>query len=335
MVDAINGTPMKTLCVGRFLLDVPTRAVVSYGGSTLSGWDFSSNSDETDIEFNTRLQARENQLRQEKNEHDGQSLEVVREIRQARLYGKIFMFNREWLDGFVGEQRTIDETVNIEASARVDGISYNFRAALKFPTDIDKLEGIIRRIHWLGTATIPNDAGFCFGHGMIEGLSNADQAEFTVMFVGLKDHPDLTIALSSAAGINPGKSLISRYEENPIDLLYRWRFHSVRQGQRALNGIPGEEHLERVHEENGSNVHGFMWESHGTNSDVYLPVLSLEFDTGHGKSGRPVDSSLSDSEALALWDKISSSLRRRPIAPAKAVVVPPSKLVADPTTKDS
>ncbi|MYN19959.1 hypothetical protein GTP81_24760 [Rugamonas sp. FT107W] len=43
----------------------------------------------------------------------------------------------------------------------------------------------------------------------------------------------------------------------------------------------------------------------------------LEFDTGHGQPGKPVNSSLSDAEALALWDKISSSLRRRPVGGSK------------------
>jgi len=86
-----------------------------------------------------------------------------------------------------------------------------------------------------------------------------------------------------------------------------------------LNGIPGEELLQRVDEPNGAKVHGFMWESLADQNDVYLPNLILEFDTGLGRPGNPVNSSLSDAEALALWDKISSSLRRHTTRETKPV----------------
>ena len=71
--------------------------------------------------------------------------------------------------------------------------------------------------------------------------------------------------------------------------------------------------LERVDEPNGSTLQSFMWESLSKKDDVYLPNLILEFSTGHGKPGAPVNSSMSDAEALALWEKISASLRRRPV----------------------
>jgi hypothetical protein len=79
-----------------------------------------------------------------------------------------------------------------------------------------------------------------------------------------------------------------------------------------LNGIPGEELLDRFKERNGTIGHMFMWESLGKPSDVLAPSITLDLQTGRGRPGGPVNSSLSDEAVLQLWQAISSSLRIRP-----------------------
>ena len=68
--------------------------------------------------------------------------------------------------------------------------------------------------------------------------------------------------------------------------------------------------LDHIYELNGTELQSFMWESVASPNDLHLPRISLEFDTGYGQPGEFVNSSLSDSEALLLWDEILSSLRR-------------------------
>jgi len=64
-----------------------------------------------------------------------------------------------------------------------------------------------------------------------------------------------------------------------------------------------------------------MWELiHNKTDNVFTPLMSFELSTGHGQPGATVDSSLTDAQALVLWDKMLSSLRIRPIvAPVTAV----------------
>ncbi|MFC5548903.1 T6SS immunity protein Tli4 family protein [Massilia aerilata] len=76
-------------------------------------------------------------------------------------------------------------------------------------------------------------------------------------------------------------------------------------------GLTGDELVERIIENKLSIVYGFNWEVNGIQDNVYVPTLTLTMVTGRGES-EPVRSSLSEPAAMALWDRISSSIRVRP-----------------------
>lgn len=312
MNEGMKLMKMKTLCVGRFLLDLPDDAKVSYRDASLSGWEISSWVEE-DKEFLDRLTSQEVQLKSEKNKKGSMSLENIKDVKNSELHGRIFVFNRNWLDGFENGKKTVDQVVSIRAFVRSREVTYKFEAEIRWDADVEKLEKIIGQLRWRGEHEIPDQDGFCFNRGILVEPIIAEQAEYTGIFLGLKEHPDLAIAFTTMAGIDPGRTLLQRDAENDIKQQYRNRFHVLREGGRTLNKIPGEEVLEHVDEPNGSSLQDFMWESLGKQDDVYLPSLILELSTGHGQAGKPVNSSLSDAEALALWGKISNSLRRRPI----------------------
>jgi hypothetical protein len=147
------------------------------------------------------------------------------------------------------------------------------------------------------------------------------------MFVGLNGHPDVSIALDMTAGIATPNTLLQRDAEASAGDENSSRFHIFRRGSRPWNGEPGEEVLERVHEFNGNYVHSFMWELiHNKTDIVFTPLMSFELSTGHGQPGTAVDSSLTDAEALALWDKMLSSLRLRTVMAVKPVAVAPTQV---------
>jgi len=312
MTQKIDSLPMRTVCLGRFVMDVPADAIVTYGRAAVTGWDFETLDDESDELFAARLKSKEVELITERNERNGQSLESVREIKTASVHGKIFVYGRQWVKMGTGKPPRTDEIVSIDAYVHMNGVSYKLRGKIHREDDVKELESILARWIPLNEGEIPTHAGFCFDRAMLSGELGAQHHEFAVMFVGLQNHPDLSIALSSIAGTKPGKTFLQREAENSTKIENPSRFRTLRQGSRSLNEIPGEEVLDHVSELNGSELQGFMWESLTKEGDIYLPSLSLEFDTGYGKPGSPVNSSFSDSEALALWDKISSSLRHRP-----------------------
>lgn len=230
-----------------------------------------------------------------------------------RSTARIFVYGRRWLDWSENGKVVISETVSIDAIARSGDVTFEFRSELREPQYADVLEKMLQQTSAREETNAPAEAGFCFYRGLIKDPLPPEWHEFTVAFVGIKNHPDVSLALSTTAGLKPGKSLLQRDAENSIKHEYFSHFHSLRRGIRSLNGVPGEEVLDRILEPSGVVAHGFMWDSLGRNDDVYLPSLSFELSTGRGRPGKPVHSSLSDSEALALWDKISSTLRRRPV----------------------
>ncbi len=70
-----------------------------------------------------------------------------------------------------------------------------------------------------------------------------------------------------------------------------------------------------------------MWELiHNKTDSVFTPLMSFELSTGHSQPGTTVDSSLTDAQALVLWDKMLSSLRVRPVVAVKPVAVAPPQV---------
>jgi len=216
------------------------------------------------------------------------------------------------------------ETVRVEAMIRVQKHSFNLTREYGNNDYLKELAELVTQFRSREENEIPSEAGYCFDGGFITEPITVEQTERTTMFVGLNGHPDVSIALDMTAGITTTEPLLERHERNSAENEYRSRFHTFRAGTRTLNGQAGDELVERVHEFNGNYGHNFMWEAvHNKTDSVFTPDMSFEMSTGHGQPGTTVDSSLTDAEALALWDKMLSSLRVRPVVVAKPVAVAP------------
>jgi hypothetical protein len=143
-----------------------------------------------------------------------------------------------------------------------------------------------------------------------------------VMYLGLPEHPDLALALFSIAGGSAGAGVLARTADVDADTSAEelLRVTKLRSDKRSINGIDGEEVLERVRELNFSTTYGFNWEARGVKEDPMRPYLSLELQTGISDrpGGKPVDTSLHEDALLALWDRVASSIRLRKIDPSPA-----------------
>ncbi len=310
MEERIETGPLKPVCVGRFVLDVPAHVVVSYRRATVAGWEISTTV-ETDEEFEVRIQQKEDLFASSRNQRDGVSLELARKVKTGHVTGKIFLYDRKWIGLMRGGKEVISEAVSIDALVRASGVSYDFTAQLREPEELQRLEKLLQQLQPLQEGEVPISAGFCFDRGLLRDPLTIDDHEYVSIFGGAIAQPDLAVSLSSFAGANPGKTLLQRHAASDIQQEYASHFHDLRIGRRIINGVPGEEVLQRVDELNGVKLQDFMWESISEKEDVFLPKLTLELSTGLGRPGKPVNSSLTDAEALALWDTLSSSLRRR------------------------
>jgi hypothetical protein len=156
----------------------------------------------------------------------------------------------------------------------------------------------------------------------------ASQRERVVMFAGLPGHPDIAIAFSTMAGTRPGQSMLARNAAAAANepLYVRAAFKTLREKNRTINGLAGEELALRVREPNFATTFSFDWEMVGKQDDVLAPLLTLEMESGvrPRPGAKPVQSSLSEESLVALWDRISSTIRVRPTTPPKlAKAAPP------------
>ena len=170
---------------------------------------------------------------------------------------------------------------------------------------------------------VPTEPGFCIEHAFIADESYADQetASAGIYFPNL---PDVTFSISSNKNAygdySPAEfekteraklSLLARIEEAKTDQGVNYPKRTVlREGKRDVHHWHGEESL--IKRANG--VHDFEWALVGTPRDVANPSefgAAMFTKVEHNTVGAASAASVSDDEAVALWDKLLSGLKFR------------------------
>lgn len=310
---------MKTVCVGRFLIDIPQEASVSLGRARVAGFDLGSTHEDLDT-FNAALAARESELRGQLNELGKPSLESVREYKRNGYSGKILVFGRWRTSWIEGERRVHAEGVAIEGYLHGAGTSFSFSSSTADPAQAGIMARLFDQVSARDEGEVPGAAGFCIDRGFIREPLGADQRESVAMFARLPDHPDVGIAFSSIVSAASGPGLLKRTAEAIGRYpLFRPAVRTLREGARTAAGMAGEEVAVKVTELNFTTAFNFDWETRGKQMDVLAPLLTLELQTGVPRpGGKAQQSSLPEGVLVELWDHMLSSIRLRPVAVAKA-----------------
>lgn len=314
---------MKTVCVGRFLIDVPEEAEIELRQARIDGFDIAS-FNETDEEFQKRVADREAQIKAKPDYLGGsKNLESAREVKtDSGLVGKILIHSRTVAEGTQGNglggvERYRDEGISTEALVHGHGISidlFNENRALQWVEDLPRL---VNQLVVNPDNRIPAEPGFCMDRVYARDPLRADQREQIMMFGRLPSHPDIEFMFIVSAGLKPDpQGVLARNQaaDEALSMAERMRVTRLREALREIGGLAGEELAELVVEENEARGHSFWWEVSGTEDNVFVPHVVFRMSTGNGNR-KPVPSSLSDGAALGLWDKISSSIRLRSAEP--------------------
>jgi hypothetical protein len=309
---------VKTVCVGRYLVDVPAQAEVSLSGGMLGGFDVSAR-EESETGFQTRLLARETELQTA-------GMIETHHLHIPNMIARTLVFGRTRSHGFQGERRIESEYVSVETHAHMGGMSFLLSMQYADDADIRLSETLLARLQIRAEDDIPTVPGFCMWRAIFVEPLPTHNNEHLVMNLGLPGHPDVAMALFSLAGAKSGSGILSRTAEleagtSADELL---RVTKLRGGRRSVNGLDGEEILERVREYNFATTYGFNWETRGMEDDPLRPYLSLELQSGISErpGGKPVDTSLHEDALLALWDSIASSIRLRKSGPPPSGIPP-------------
>ena len=307
---------MKTVCIGRFLIDLPEEAIVEFAGPRLHGLDIATFSETAD-EFQARLAEREAQIKAKPDRLGGnRNLEMAREVTtESGLTAKIFVHSRAVTEGTAANGLELEryryEGVAVEALVHGRGVSVDMGSDYVFPDRAGNLAKLVNQLVPNLGNTVPKEPGFCIDHAYFRDPLKAEQREQIRMFARLPSNPDIEFAFILMAGTKPEeKGLLERNAESNGRLSpeEKARISKLRAERRTIGGIAGEEVAERLNEANNTIVYSFWWEANGAADSVMNPHISFTMDTGKGGKG-PLSSSLSQGAAVGLWDKVSSSIR--------------------------
>ncbi|MBB5609898.1 MULTISPECIES: T6SS immunity protein Tli4 family protein [unclassified Janthinobacterium] len=185
---------------------------------------------------------------------------------------------------------------------------------------------------------IPITPGYCLDHGFISN-HHYDSQEMASAGLYFPSLPDVTFSISSnkdAYGDYPPAQFEKEMREE-LSLLKRIQGAKdiqgssypkrtlLREGKRDVQHWHGEESLIRRND----GVHDFEWALVGKPMDVAYPSefsVHMYTKVEHNMVGATEAASLSDDEAVALWDKLLSGLKFRVKVPG----APPGSYYIDP-----
>jgi hypothetical protein len=321
---------MKTVCIGRFLIDMPDETGHELRGPRIDGFDISS-SDESEADFRARLAQREARLRATPDRLGGnRNVESATEVKTENgVVGKIFVHGRTIREGTRARGMELEryrfENVATEAMVHGQGMSFYLSANKYDPDQLQNLPGLVAKLVPNPRNQVPTEPGYCIDRAWFRDPLTADQGEELTMSAQLPSHPDIEFLILMAAGNKPNEqSLLERSAvvDAKLSIFDKTHVSNLRESPRTIGGINGDELVTRFSEKNDARVFTFWWEVNGTVDNVLIPHFSFTMETGKGRDG-PVPSSLSEDAAMALWDKISSSIRLRPSEPPKPVAAEP------------
>ena len=324
----------KTYCFGRFLIDLPKAAEVN-------GQAYEFMFGKIEVErfpkgeeaFVQKMKEREEELKAAvKTARKGEYILTTTHL-SGRPDAKIFVTSRT----VYGDTANGFELYRYSSSALFSMKGKAFDPA-KFSSVLRDMETKLipnlrhRRAAGGGHAEeTPTEPGFCIEKGVIADDGKTPQYEKAELNFRFKEWPDVIVSVYARTnGDKLEESLLSRIEKPfPIEFADAAKSIKVlRKGKHAVNQHQGEEVLDALPTGQGYFVHDLVWDVPGEPRSIFVPHIHLELKTGNGRSvnQRYMRPSLTDKQAIELYDAIVNSIRLRPTTPGKTSAADP-----DPT----
>ena len=305
----------KTVCVGRYLINVPDCAEVAFSHESINVFQIET-TPENEAEFRKRIaeRAAETEARGSKLGENGPSGMVgVRDLGVPGMVGRTYIYGRDRGYLIEGGQRIYMESVSVETHAHIGDLSFTLSADSSDETAAQEAGALLAHLQLRNEDEIPADPGFCIWRAVFSAPLPLHTSERVMMAFLLMDYPDISVGLASLTGRNVEPGLLARVADTAsrTGILESLLIAKLRAHKRTINGIAGEEKLERVHALNFTTGFTFNWESSGVPKHVFKPTLTLELQGGNSlrARGKPTQTSLHEGALLILWDGVVSSIR--------------------------
>ncbi|WP_426192955.1 T6SS immunity protein Tli4 family protein [Massilia sp. DWR3-1-1] len=323
-------TDTKLVCFGRYAISVPREARIISGSYGFPSYvtSFPGN-------------------------YDAMMNEVTKDIQKIKFSDQdaIITYNKSGPIDFSWQIRYFDSEAAkdlrllcFKTYINIENISFNIGNAVNpSQSEVKTAEIEFHRAKSLRLRSdddVPHDDGYCIENAFMASSFYGDQ-ETVSAGIFLPSLPDVIFSISSNKDAYSDYSKIEfeKMKGTELSLLGRIRMAQeqqgtsypnrivLREGKRDVQHWKGEESL--IKRQNG--VHDFEWGFVGTPKDVANPsefIVGMFTKVEHNVVGSAKESSLSDDEAIALWDKLLAGLKFRvkvPGAPEGSYFLPQSK----------
>ncbi len=295
---------MKTVCIGRYLIDIPKDADFSLGDSE---------SDSVKIEripaftsesaYRERLRDHESQLRAMSHVTEGTRLRSVTQVNA----GKHTVFVSR---GDESGRRLS----NVESFAFDNKVAWrvSYVTGEKYlPLTIDQTAKIVDALRARISEDIPAGTGACIRDGvLIRTPVEVEEFRGGARLTARSWSMEITSETSGAR--EPGTQLFDRVDR-AIDMAGgNSGIKKLRRAKVDADGRVGQEYI-AIYPDSHANILDAKLELYGTGKPQ-VPTIKLQMEVGSPRKADPSDPRvfMKDEEALALWDAIVKSIRSRP-----------------------
>ena len=309
----------KTVCFGRFLVDVPESATVAWGNASIPlGVSIYPNGVD---QVNQLAQKFIDELKSEKAINHNDAPLLISEEYVDHPQGRI-------ITGYEDFDAVNGLKINGYFKLNNDGVIINARPLQENKTKaIAGINSIASRLRSRGENEIPPEPGNCIEHAFLADRPETDALparEHIRIGFRLKEFPDTHFSILLGPS-NPhhseGNSLEWQLERLETDLKAQDPNHPqlktryLRRGTRQIhdwvNGFEALSHTPEQAEVHG--IHDFAMDFRGVPLDPLKPYADIRMQTGVADNAAGATKpSLTDEEAIAVWDKITNTIRVRP-----------------------
>lgn len=329
--DSMKSTNQaNTYCLGRFLIDLPNDAEI-VAQTAEYRWDKVKVTRQPSAKaFQEMIAAKEKILRETKHEEEPSLLKHISRGDDGNTTVMVFWETPETTYVYETEGHKWAKSVRFLLKGSAD----DDRALSK----AEKITRSLSELRYRDPKEIPAEPGFCVEQGFFAGEPAMPHYEYAYVYFRLKAHPDVVVTATTRMVMKDDhEGLLDRIDRKSKDtglLELLNRIKVLRRGKHPAGDIPGEDYLQSIPTGETFSTHTFFWESIAQTKNLYAPEISVEFESGKINIGGYSAPSVTDKQAIELFDSIVNSIRVRPVnGPVSAADGGPSApLAPEPPT---
>lgn len=312
----------RTVCFSHFVLDVPAGATLIYGPTDVDLPIEYYPGEGDKVATHVEAQLREVEKDRRLLGRDG--------LLRLPLFGKI-------MDGAVAGQKLVFGSKNqafysVDSFVPIGKDLFVQHASTGLTKDeaIKSFNMVASHLRLRASDEVPSEEGTCIEGGFVAWKPDFERSSIGVR---LNEFPDVHFSIRVTKNqdyLVESSALESRLDRAAkVGGIWYSRIKFFRRGPRELDNWQGFEALARKPAQgNNTDSHQFAFVSLGAVHDPLQPSLDVQLDTGvKDDQTASVKPSITDEEAIALWDRLIGSIRVRPTgAEAKQSSATPPKM---------